>query len=165
MASSKIMSSSSTSLNSDLSRRPSNFSSTAKPKPTTATAHPSSSSAHPQTQNNSHNSITNSTSLLPIGPMTVGGLLYDSNPTFMIDATLLDTQITLLDTTCAAAAGNGEIELRSVFIRSDSLSPFGSIDKVERSVVGFGNGAKKGATKKGGNFKILGLGLGFYFYF
>ncbi|KAM2927666.1 hypothetical protein COP2_034991 [Malus domestica] len=199
MASSKLMSSSSRSQNSDLSRRPSSFSSATKPKPTTTTPHPSSSSAHPQTLSNYQNSIVNTTPSLPIGSMTADGLLYD--PTSMTDATLLDTQITLLDAAadvngssapppktvdevwreivsgesrkeCKAEVPDEMMTLEDFLARAGAveendikdfplapppemerlssgvfsfdqipLSPFGSIDKVEGSIVGFGNGA------------------------
>ncbi|XP_048436852.1 G-box-binding factor 4 isoform X1 [Pyrus x bretschneideri] len=193
---------SSRSRNSDLSRRPSsNFASATKPKPTTTTAHPSSSSAHPQSLNNYQNSNTSTTPALPIGSMTVDGLLYDSNPTPMTDATLFNAQITLLDSSaeinsstapppktvdevwreivsgecrkeCKEEVPDEMMTLEDFLARAGAveendikdfplappppeterlssgvfsfdqipLSPFGSIDKVEGSIVGFGNG-------------------------
>ncbi|XP_050107844.1 G-box-binding factor 4-like [Malus sylvestris] len=206
MASSKLMSSSSSSRsrNSDLSRRPSsNFSPATKPQPTTTTAHPSSSSAHPQSLNNYQNSNTSTTLAFPIGSITVDGLLYDSNPTPMTDATLLNAQITLLDSSaeinsstappppktvdevwreivsgecrkeCKEEVPDEMMTLEDFLARAGAveendikdfplappppeterlssgvfsfdqipLSPFGSIDTVEGSIVGFGNGA------------------------
>ncbi|CAB4319538.1 unnamed protein product [Prunus armeniaca] len=209
MASSKLVSSSSRSRNSDLSQRPSSNSPATKPKPS---ATPSSSSAHPQTLNNHSNGIsdyhsTNTTSSMPIGSMTIDGLLYDPNPTPMTDATLLDAQITLINTASAAEmstssaavpqktvdevwreivsgearkgckeevpddlmtledflARAGAVEEDDIkdmplampppeterlsggvfsFDPMPQLSPFSSIDKVEGSIIGFGNGVE-----------------------
>ncbi|KAI5312208.1 PREDICTED: G-box-binding factor 4 [Prunus dulcis] len=137
MASSKLVSSSSRSRNSDLSRRPSSNSPATKPKPS---ATPSSSSAHPQTLNNHSNGIsdyhsTNTTSSMPIGSMTIDGLLYDPNPTPMTDATLLDAQITLINTDAAA-------EMNS----SSAAVPQKTVDEVWREIVS--GEARKGCKEE-----------------
>lgn len=131
MASSKLMSSSSKSRNSDLSRRPS--SNSTKPKPS-----PSSSSAAPQTLNNNNNNNSGSSYIntgnptpLQLGSMTVDGLFRDlyNNSLTPADASLLDAQITLIDT-----AG---MEINSASVSSSAPAPprAKTVDEVWQEIV------------------------------
>ncbi|XP_015886437.1 G-box-binding factor 4 [Ziziphus jujuba] len=133
MASSKVMASSN-SRNSDLARRSSSsLSSSVATKPK---------ADQNQKNNNSNRTTTKASSL---GSMTVDGLLrnvYDANPT--TESTLLDAQITLIDTPPIATAAAGAGDMNSGGSVSSSNGPK-TVDDVWREIV---SGDRKGCKEE-----------------